>query len=90
MNDVEKYLYEYNNAVNRYIDPKSYVDFYHVNLSLYKLTYVIEKMASCYDNGRCDFHFDNIAEIDEWFEKLYKQINIMQDETQRRSIVGGY
>lgn len=88
MNDVEKYFCEYENSVNRYIDSKSCVDYYYVNLSLYKLTYSIEKMAACYDNDRYDFHFNNMAEIDELFEKLYKQISIMQDETLRRSIVG--
>ena len=79
ISDVEKYFCEYENSVNRYIDSKSCVDYYYVNLSLYKLTYSIEKMAACYDNDRCDFHFNKrIFKIQ--FQR-YKGISLSIDFT---------
>lgn len=89
MEDIRKYLDAYGSALDRYLT-NSGADIYCVNLALYKLTYAITKMVSCYDNSRCDFHFNDAEEIDKWFDKLHNQIESMQREIHRRSIVDDY
>ncbi|MBQ8322226.1 MAG: hypothetical protein IJX92_07670 [Clostridia bacterium] len=89
MDDIQKYVDAYDIVVDRYLT-NSGVDIYYVNLTLLKLTYAIEKMTYCYDNDRCDFHFNDIEEIDSWFAKLHEQIESMQSKMHRKSIVGDY
>lgn len=89
MDDIKKYVDAYDIVVDRYLT-NSGVDIYYVNLTLFKLTYAIEKMTYCYDNDRCDFHFDDIEEIDNWFAVVHKQIESMQSEMHRKSMVGDY
>ena len=89
MDDIKKYVDAYDIIVDRYLTNLG-ADIYYVNLTLFKLTYAIEKMVSCYDNDRCDFHFNDIKEIDNWFDGLHKQIESMQSEMHRKSMVGDY
>lgn len=87
MADVQNYVDRYTVVVDRYMDTKTGVDVYYVNLALYRATYAIEKMVNCYDNNTCEFYFENTSDVDNWFDKLHKLIHIMQDETDRRSMV---
>lgn len=86
MDDVQKYIDAYDVVVNRYLKTNSGIDTYYVNLILFKATYAIDKMVNCYDNNKCDFHFSNTTDIDSWFEKLYKLIDIMNNELNRRAM----
>ncbi len=85
MADVQNYVERYSVVIDRYMDTQTGVDVYYVNLALYRATYAIEKMVNCYDNNRCEFYFENTSDVDNWFDNLYKLINIMQEETDRRS-----
>ena len=87
MADVQNYVDRYSVVVDRYIDIKTGVDDYYVNLALYRATYAIEKMVNCYDNNTCDFCFENTSDVDNWFDNLHKLIHIMQEEIDRRSMV---
>ena len=86
MDDIQKYVDAYDIVVDRYLSNLG-ADVYCVNLTLFKLTYAIEKMVSCYDNDRCDFHFNGIEEIDNWFAVVHKQIESMKSEMHRRSMI---
>ena len=61
------------------------IDTYYVNLILFKVTYAIDKMVNCYDNNKCNFYFSNTKDVDSWFEKLYKLIDVMNNEMNRRA-----
>ena len=87
MADVQNYVDRYSVVIDRYMDTKTGVDVYYANLALYRATYAIEKMVNCYDNDICEFYFENTSDVVNWFDKLHKLIHIMQEETDRRSML---
>ena len=87
LSDVERALNWFIGTVEQYENIRGiFSDAYDMDLTLYRATNAIQKMAQCYDFEKFDFNKCDKNGIDELFEKLYKGLDKMTNVNMRRAM----
>lgn len=87
ISDVLGYVNRFEATVKQYQNVKAiFSDAYDMDLALYKAESAIQKMAQCFDVDRMDFHTFSQKDIDDMFNKLYNNIEAMQNVNERRAL----